>query len=119
MNKAGYAAHVASGVEITPFVGVLCEHAAQRSATKAVQGAALALERVHDIEGCNSLPAGVLGVGHSIPDHILQEYLKHTPGLLVDEARDALDASTASQTPDGGLGDACKRDRAASEECGL
>ena len=49
----------------------------------------------------------MLGVGDSVPDHVLQEHLEHTPGLLVDEARDTLDTSTASQTPDGGLGDAC------------
>ncbi len=48
----------------------------------------------------------MLGVGDSIPDDILQEDLEDTPGLLVDEARDTLDTTAASQTPDGRLGDA-------------
>jgi hypothetical protein len=48
----------------------------------------------------------MLGVGDSIPDDILKEDLEDTPGLLIDEARDTLDTTTASQTPDGRLGDA-------------
>ncbi len=75
--------------------------------TEAVQGASLALERVHDVKGGHGLAAGVLSVGHSIPDHVLKEHLEHAAGLLVDETTDALHASTASQTPDGRLGDAC------------
>ena len=78
-------------------------------ASKAVQGASLTLQGVHNIKCCDGLPTGVLSVGDSIPDHILQEHLEHTPGLLIDEARDTLDTSTTSQTPDGGLGDACKQ----------
>ncbi len=81
---------------------------AQHLTAKAVQGASLALQGVHDVEGCDSLSAGVLSVGDSIPDHVLQEHLEHSAGLLVDEARDTLDTSTASETPDGGLGDACR-----------
>ena len=48
----------------------------------------------------------MLGVGDSVTDHVLQEHLEHPAGLLVDEARDTLDTSSASQTPDSGLGDA-------------
>ena len=48
----------------------------------------------------------MFGVGDSVPDDVLKEHLQDTPGLLVDEARDTLDTATASQTPDGGLGDA-------------
>ena len=73
---------------------------------EAVQGAALALESVHHIKGGDGLAASVLGVGDGITDDVLQEHLEHTTGLLVDEARDALDTATASQTADGGLGDA-------------
>jgi hypothetical protein len=71
-----------------------------------VQGAALALQGVHDVHGGHGLPAGVLGVGDSITDHVLEEHLEHRPGLFVDEARDALDTTTASKTADGWLGDA-------------
>ena len=75
-------------------------------AAEAVQGAALALERVDDIHGGDGLPACVLGVGDGIADDSLKEDLEDATGLLVDEARDALDTTTASETADGGLGDA-------------
>ena len=74
-------------------------------AAEAVQSAALAFQSVDDIHGGDSLPLGVLGVGDGITDHVLKEHLEDTAGLLVDEARDALDTTTASQTADGGLGD--------------
>ena len=75
-------------------------------AAEAVEGAALALEGVDDVHGGDGLPAGVLGVGDGVTDHVLEEHLEDTAGLLVDEARDALDTATASQAADGGLGDA-------------
>ena len=53
----------------------------------------------------DGLAAGVLGVGDRVADHVLEEHLEDTAGLLVDEARDALDTAAASQAPDGGLGD--------------
>ena len=48
----------------------------------------------------------MLGVGHRVSDHVLQEHLQDATGLLVDQARDALDAATAGQPANGGLGDA-------------
>ena len=54
--------------------------------TKTVEGATLPLESVDHIHGGDSLPLGMLSVGDSIPDDILQENLKNTPCLLVDEA---------------------------------
>ena len=48
----------------------------------------------------------MLGVGHGVTDDVLEEDLEDTAGLLVDEAGDALDATTASETADGRLGDA-------------
>lgn len=77
-----------------------------RSAPEAVEGAALALERVHHVHGRDRLALGVLRVGDGVPDHVLQEHLEHPAGLLVDEAGDALDAAAPGQPPDGGLGDA-------------
>jgi hypothetical protein len=74
--------------------------------SEAVQGPALPLEGVNDVESRHGLAAGVLGVGDCITDDILQEHLENPPGLLVDQARDALDPSTASQSADSGLGDA-------------
>ena len=74
--------------------------------TEAVQGASLALEGVDHVKGGHGLAASVLCVGDRITDDVLQEHLEDTAGLLVDQATDTLDTSTASETPDGGLGDA-------------
>ena len=75
-------------------------------AAEAVQGAALPLQSIDDVHGSDGLPLGMLGVGDGIPDDILKEDLEDTTGLLIDEARDTLDSTTARQTADGGLGDA-------------
>ena len=48
----------------------------------------------------------MLGVGDRVADDVLKEDLEYASGLLVDEARDALDTATAGEAPDGGLGDA-------------
>jgi hypothetical protein len=65
----------------------------------------LSLQSIDNIHGGDSLPLGVFGVGDSITDDVLKEDLEDTSGLFIDEARDTLDTSTASQTADGGLGD--------------
>ena len=78
----------------------------EQLATKAIQGAALPLESVDDVHGGDSLPLGVLSVGDSISDDVLQEDLENSTSLLIDETRDPLDSSTAGQSPDGRLGDA-------------
>ncbi len=74
--------------------------------SKAVQGPALALQSIDNVEGCDSLTACMLSVCDCIPDDILEEDLQDSPSLLIDETRDTLDASTASQSADGGLCDA-------------
>mmetsp|Transcript_519 Transcript_519/g.963 ORF Transcript_519/g.963 Transcript_519/m.963 type:complete len:134 (-) Transcript_519:35-436(-) len=74
-------------------------------AAKTVEGTSLALERVYDVHSSYSLPAGMLSVGHSVADDVLKEDLEHTTGLLVDEAGDTLDTTTASQTANRGLCD--------------
>merc|ERR1719500_1504033 len=71
-----------------------------------VEGAALPLEGVDHVHGGDGLPLSVLGVGHGVADHVLEEDLEDAPGLLVDEARDSLDAAPPGEAPDGGLGDA-------------
>jgi len=73
--------------------------------SEAVQGASLPLEGVDDIHGSHSLAASVLGVGDGVTNNVLEEDLEDTAGLLVDQTRDTLDTTTASQTADGGLGD--------------
>ena len=43
---------------------------------EAVEGLALALERVHDVEGRDGLAAGVLGVAHGVAHNLLEEGLE-------------------------------------------
>ncbi|XBJ25974.1 hypothetical protein VPH35_003497 [Triticum aestivum] len=77
-----------------------------RLSAEAVEGAALALERVDDVHGGDGLAAGVLRVGDGVADDVLEEDLEHAAGLLVDEPRDALHAAPPSEAPDRRLGDA-------------
>jgi hypothetical protein len=70
---------------------------------ESVQSATLTLQGVHDVTGSDRLAAGVLGVGDGITDDVLQEHLQDTARLLIDEAGDALDTSTASQSADSRL----------------
>ena len=74
-------------------------------ASESVQSTALSLQSIDHVHGGNSLPLGVFGVGDSVPDNVLEEHLEHSTGLLIDQARDTLDSTTTSQSPDGGLGD--------------
>ena len=73
---------------------------------EAVQSAALSLERVHDIKSRDGLAASMLSVGDSVTDDVLKEHFQDASGLLVDEARDALDTASAGKSADGRLGDA-------------
>ena len=73
--------------------------------SKTVEGTSLPLESVDHVHGSDSLPLGVLGVSDGVPDDVLEEHFEDSAGLLVDEAGDSLDSSTAGQPPDGGLGD--------------
>jgi len=89
-----------------PVKGLDVDGAASSLAAEAVEGASLPLEGVDDVHGGDGLPLGVLGVGDGVADDVLKEHLEHAAGLLVDEARDTLHSSAASQTTDGRLGDA-------------
>ena len=73
--------------------------------TEAVEGSALAFEGVDHVHSRDRLPLGVLGVGNSIADNVLEEHLENTTSLFVDESRDAFYTSTTCQTADGRLGD--------------
>ena len=73
--------------------------------SETVQGLAGTLEGVDDVERGDRLALGVLGVGDRVADNVLEEHLQHAASLLVDEARDTLDSSTACQAADGRLGD--------------
>ena len=73
--------------------------------SESVQGASLPLESIDNVHGCDGLSLGVLGVGDGVTDHVLQENLQNSTGLLIDEAGDTLHTTTASQTPNGRLCD--------------
>ena len=75
-------------------------------ASKTVESASLSLEGVDNIQRSDGLSASVLSVGDSITDDVLEEHLQDTSGLLIDEARNALDTTSASQSADSRLGDA-------------
>ena len=49
-----------------------------------VQGAALSLEGVDDVEGGDGLSLGVLGVGDCVSDDAFEEGLEDTAGFFVD-----------------------------------
>ena len=83
----------------------------EKLSTEAVEGTSLPLEGVDHIHGGDRLPLGVLGVGDGVADDVLEEDLENASGLLVDEARDPLDAAPPGQAPDGGLRDALKHKR--------
>ena len=55
-----------------------------RSTTETVQGTALALQSIDDIERGDGLALRVLGVGDGITDDALQEGLEYAPRLFVD-----------------------------------
>ena len=48
---------------------------------------------MHDIKSGDGLAASVLSVSHGVSDDVLKEDLEDTSGLLIDEARDALDTA--------------------------
>jgi hypothetical protein len=64
------------------------------------------LESVDDVHGGDRVASGVIGVVDGIADDVLEEDLEDASGLLVDEAREALDATTARETADFRLRDA-------------
>ena len=56
----------------------------RRLTTETVQGAALSLESIDNVEGGDGLALGVLSVGDSVTDDTLKEGLENTTGFLVD-----------------------------------
>ena len=74
--------------------------------TESVEGASLPLESIDNVHGRHGPSLGVFCVGDCVTDHVLQKHLENSTGLLVNEARDTLDSTTASETTDSGLSDA-------------
>merc|ERR1711981_936087 len=76
-----------------------------RSSSETVEGSALTLEGVDNVESGDGLPAGVFGVGDGVTDHVLKESPEDGAGLLVDVRADSLDTTSSRESADGGLGD--------------
>ena len=51
----------------------------EKLSPKAIEGPPLPLESVHHVHGSDCFPLGVLGVGDSVPNDVLQEHLQHAP----------------------------------------
>lgn len=60
----------------------------RRLTAETVEGTALALESVDDVERGDGLALGVLGVCDGVTDDALKEGLQDTTGLLVDHCGD-------------------------------
>ena len=75
----------------------------QSSETYTIERAALALERVNDIERRDRLALGVLRVRDRVADDALEEQLEDAARLVVDQPRDSLHAATTRETADGRL----------------
>ena len=76
------------------------------SAAETVEGSALSLESVDDVESSHSLSLGVFGVHNGVADNVLEEAAEDGASLLVDVRGDSLDATSACQSADSRLGDA-------------
>jgi len=84
---------------------VECSRCCSSLSTETVERLALALERIDHVHGSHGLAAGMFGVGDTVADHILQEDLEDPTGFFVDQSRDALDTTAASESANGWLGD--------------
>lgn len=72
--------------------------------SKPVNGAALTLESVHDIERSDGLTTSVLTVSDRISNNVLKESLQDSTDLIVDVVSDTLDTTTTSKTANSRLG---------------
>ena len=75
------------------------------SSTETVEGSALSLEGIDDIEGGDGLSLGVLGVGNGVLDNVLEELSEDNSGLVIDEGADSLDTTSSGESSDSWLGD--------------
>ena len=65
---------------------------------KAVERAALAFERVHDVHRCDGLATSVFSISDGVTNHVLQKDFQHATRLFVDQVADAFHTTTTSQT---------------------
>lgn len=77
-----------------------------RLTTETVEGTALSLQSIDDVQRCDGLSLGVLGVCDGIADNTFEEGLQDGTCLFVNHSRDTLDTATTGETSNGRLGDA-------------
>ena len=82
---------------------VLCS--ASCSSAETVEGSALSLESVDNVESGDGLSLGVFGVDNGVADNVLEEGSEDSAGLLVDVRADSLDTTSSCQSADSRLGD--------------
>ena len=75
-------------------------------ASEAVDGSALSLQRVDNIQSCHSLSSCVLAVSDGVFHNTFQEALQDRSSFFVDESGNSLDSTSSSKTSDGWLSDA-------------
>ena len=83
---------------------VLCS--ASCSSAETVEGSALSLESVDNVESGDGLSLGVFGVDDGVANNVLEEGAEDSASLLIDVGGDSLDATSACQSADSRLGDA-------------
>lgn len=114
-NILQYAGSIKERKRTTPFIlknisfgpekGRFKESKRTNLASETIQGTSLPLKGVNYVHGSYGFPLGVLCVGDSIANHVLEEDLQHTACLFVDETGDTFNSTTASQATNCGLGD--------------
>ena len=75
------------------------------SSAETVEGSALSLKSVDNVESGDGLSLGVFGVDNGVADNVLEEGAEDGAGLLVDVGGDSLDATSACESADSRLGD--------------
>ena len=75
------------------------------SSAETVEGSALSLESVDDVESGDGLSLGVFGVDNGVTDNVLEEGSEDSAGLLIDVGRDSLHTTSSCESADSGLGD--------------
>lgn len=76
--------------------------------TETIEGTAVALEGVDNVEGGDGLTLGVVGVLSSITNDAHEELTENVTDAVVNQERDTLHTTTAGETADSGLGDTLK-----------
>ena len=76
-----------------------------RLSAETVEGSALSLKSVDDVESGDGLSLGVFGVDNGVTDNVLEEGSEDSAGLLVDVAGDSLDSTSSCESADSWFGD--------------